>query len=110
VREKKRAHLRKLTGLYNALSDKYDSAVNGSAPKASLDVFDKTAARAARAEQERGAPTPTPTQAPPPTPAPTPTLTRALTRALTRTLTRTLTRSVTRALTLSRSATRRRSR
>ena len=55
MREKKRAHLRKLTGLYNALSDKYDSAVNGSAPAASLDVFDKTAARAARAEQERDA-------------------------------------------------------
>jgi len=55
VREKKRAHLKKLTGLYNALSDKYEMAVHATTPKANLDVFDKTAARAVKAEQERDA-------------------------------------------------------
>jgi hypothetical protein len=55
VREKKRAHLKKLTGLYNALSDKYEMAVHANSPKANLDVFDKTAARAVKAEQERDA-------------------------------------------------------
>ena len=55
VREKKRSHLKKLTGLYNALSDKYEMAVHASTPKANLDVFDKTAARAVKAEQERDA-------------------------------------------------------